>query len=128
MTELNVNETVSAVNEMASKGVERMTSLSELNLRVFERLAARQMDTMNMLVEHGARVMKLASEAKGYNELLQAQIAAAKELSEQLMSQSKTNMQLAGEVRDEYRSWLERNMAEVGSELRNAAPGTKSAA
>ena len=33
----NVNDTMNTVNEMTNKGFERMTSLGELNLRVFER-------------------------------------------------------------------------------------------
>jgi phasin family protein len=117
-----VNDTMSTVNEMTNKGFERMTSLSELNLRVFERLAARQMDAVNLFMEHGIRVMKLATESKGYNELVKGQVEAAKELSERLMSESKTNISLAGEVRDDYRHWFEKNLAEVSADLRKGAP------
>jgi len=116
------NETFTAVNEIANKGVERMTTLSELNLRVFERLAARQMDAVNLCMEHSLRVMKLATESKGYNDLLKGQVEAAKDLSERLMAESKNNVSLAGEVRDDYRVWLEKNMAEVSADLRKVVP------
>lgn len=119
---MNANETMNTVNEMTNKGFERMTSLGELNLSIFERLATRQMDTMNLFMEHGLRVMKLSTEAKGYNELFKGQVEAAKELSERMMGESKTNMQLAHEVRDDYRGWFEKNLAEVGADLRKAAP------
>jgi hypothetical protein len=117
-----VNDTMSTVNEMTNKGFERMTSLGELNLRIYERVAARQMDTMNLFMEHGIRVMKLATESKGYNELVKGQVDAAKELSERLMTESKTNMALAGEVRDDYRHWFEKNLAEVSADLRKGVP------
>jgi hypothetical protein len=119
---MTANETMNTVNEMTNKGFERMTGLGELNLRIFERLAARQMDTVNLFMEHGIRVMKLATESKGYNELFKGQVEATKELSERLMTETKTNMTLAGEVRDDYRHWFEKNLAEVGSDLRKAVP------
>jgi len=117
-----VNETFNVVNEIANKGVERMTSLSELNLRIFERLAARQMDAVNLCMEHSMRTMKLATESKGYNELIKGQVEAAKDLTERLMAESKSNVALAGEVRDDYRVWFEKNMAEVSADLRKVVP------
>lgn len=120
---MTANETMNTVNEMTNKGFERMTSLGELNLRIFERMATRQMDTMNLLMEHGVRVMNLATTARGYNELFKGQTEAAKELSERIMDESKANMKLAGEVRDDYRGWFEKNLAEVGADLRKATPG-----
>jgi len=117
-----VNETMNTVNEMTNKGLERLTSLGELNLRTFERLAARQMDAVNLFVEHGVRVMKLTTESKGYNEYLKGQVEATKEFSERLMSESKSNVTLAGEVRDDYRHWFEKNMAEVSADLRKGVP------
>ena len=119
---MSTTDTISTVNEITNKGVERMTSLGELNLRIFERMAARQMDAMNLYMEHGIRVMKLATESKGYNEFFKGQVDAAKELSERLMTESKTNMSLAGEVRDDYRTWFEKNMADVTADLRKVAP------
>ena len=117
-----VNDTMNTVNEMTNKGFERMTSLGELNLRIYERVAARQMDAMNLFMEHGIRAMKLATESKGYNEFFKGQVDAAKELSERLMNESKTNMSLAGEVRDDYRHWFEKNLAEVSADLRKGVP------
>lgn len=117
-----VTDTMNTVNEMSNKGFERMTSLGELNLKIFERVAARQMDAMNLFMEHGIRVMKIATESKGYNEYFKGQVDAAKELSERLMTESKANMGLAGEVRDDYRHWFEKNLAEVSADLRKGVP------
>jgi len=84
---MSTNETMTAVNEIASKGIERMTTLSELNLSFLERMAARQMDALNLCIDHGVRVMKLVNESKGYNEIVKGQVEAAKDLSERVVAE-----------------------------------------
>ncbi len=119
---MSANQTINAVTEIANKGVERLTTLGDLNLRVFERLAARQMDAANLAVEQGTRVMKLVTEAKSYNDLVKCQVEATKELGERLVAESKTNVSLASQVRDDYRAWFEKNLADVSADLRKAVP------
>ncbi|WP_295400551.1 phasin family protein [uncultured Thiocystis sp.] len=114
---MNTTDTLNTVNEIASKSVERLTSLGELNVRIFEKMAARQMDALTLYMDHVTRVTKLATEAKGYNEFFQGQVDATKELSERVMAESKTTMQLVSEARDDYRAWLEKNTAELTADL-----------
>ncbi|WP_295388714.1 phasin family protein [uncultured Thiodictyon sp.] len=119
---MTATDTFNTVNEITNKGVERMSSLGELNLRIFERMATRQVDAMNLAVEHSVRLTKLATESKGVTEFFKAQAEAAKELSERVLSESKINMQLAGQARDDYRVWFEKNLADVSADLRKAVP------
>lgn len=119
---MTANDTFKTVNEITTKGVERMSSLGELNLRIFERLAARQVDAMNLAVEHSVRLAKLPTETKDVGEFFKAQAEAAKELGERVMSESKVNLQLAGQTRDDYRVWFEKNLAEVSADLRKSVP------
>ena len=119
---MNTNETFKTLNDMTHKSVEQVSSLGELNLRIFERLAARHVDAVNLAVEHSVRLAKSMTEPKGYSDLLKTQIEASKELSERLISESKENLQLAGEVRDDYRVWFEKSLAEVSADLRKAVP------
>jgi hypothetical protein len=81
------------------------------------------MDLMNLFMEQGVRMMSLATEAKGYSDLYKGQVEMAKEVTERIMAESKTNMKLVGEIRDEYRGWFDSAMAEVkdsGAAVRNA--------
>ena len=117
---MTVTETLNTVNDMTNKTVERMTSLGELNVRIFEKMSARQMDAMSLYMEHAMRVMKLATESKGYNEFAKGQVEATKELGERMLTESKTGMQVISEVRDDYRAWFEKNMAEVSTDLRKS--------
>ncbi len=118
---MTTTDTMNAVTDMTTKNVERLTSLGELNVRIFEKMAARQMDALTLYMDHTLRLTKLATEAKGYNEFFQGQVDATKELSERVMAESKTTMQLVNEARDDYRAWLEKNAAELSAELRPAA-------
>jgi hypothetical protein len=119
---MTTNETFKTLNDFTHKGVEQVSSLGELNLRIFERLAARHVDAVNLAVEHSVRLAKSMTESKGYNDLFKTQMEVSKELSECLISESKENLQLAGEVRDDYRVWFEKSLAEVSADLRKAVP------
>ena len=61
-----------------------------------------------------------ASEAKGYNEFVKAQVEMAKEASERMMEEVRTNMSLANEVRDEYRAWAQAGMSEMTAEIKKS--------
>ncbi len=122
---MNVNKnlnTVSTVSEITSKEVDRISSLGELNLCIFERMAVRQVDAMNLAVEHGVHLMKLATKSTDVSKFFKAQTDAAKDFSERVLSESKVNVQLAGQIRDDYRVWFEKSLAEVSAVLRKAVP------
>lgn len=115
---MTTNETISNINEMTTKAVDRMSSLGDLNVRMFEKMSAIQMDTMSLYMEHAMRVMKLAAESKGYNELMRGQVEAAKELSERVLAEGKAGMQVVSEMRDDYRAWVEKSMSDLSADLR----------
>jgi phasin family protein len=115
---MTLKDNLNSVNEMGNKGFDRLNSLGELNLKIWEKLAARQMEAVNMMIDQSVRQMKLATEAKGYNEFLKGQMEMAREAGERMMSEAKTNMELAGEVRDDYRDWMQAGVSELTSEMR----------
>ena len=121
---MHTTDTLNTVKDLSIKGMERINSLSELNMSLFERMAAQQMDTLKMLMEHGKRTMSLtlATDAKGYNTFLKGQIEAAKDLSEQVMAKSKSSMTLAGQFSEDYRAWYLQNLTEVSADLRKVVP------
>jgi len=115
---MNTTDTLKTINDMTTKSVERMNSFGELGMRAAEKMLARQMDTMNFYMDHSMRLMKLATESKGYNDFLKGQVEAAKSLSERFMDEGKVSMQIMGEVREDYRTWFEKNLADVSADLR----------
>lgn len=117
---MSVKDSLTAMNEMTSKGADRLSSLGDLNLKIWEKLAARQLEALNLMMEQSVRQMKIASEAKGYNEFVKAQVEMAKEASERMMEEVRTNMSLANEVRDEYRAWAQAGMSEMTAEIKKS--------
>ena len=120
---MSTQDVIKTYTDMTNQNVERMNALGELNLKIAEKVAARQMDVMNLFMEQGVRMMKLATEAKGYGELYKGQVDMAKEMTEKLMAESKTSMALAGEIRDDYRGWFDAAMADLkegNTAVRNA--------
>ncbi|MCG6941042.1 MAG: phasin family protein [Thiohalocapsa sp.] len=120
---MSAQDVMNTYNNLTNQNVERLNALGELNLKVAEKMVARQMDAMNLFMEQGVRMLKLATEAKGYSELYKGQVEMAKDVSEKLMAESKTNMTLAGEIRDDYRGWFDAAMADLkegNTAVRNA--------
>jgi len=110
---MNLNDTVKTLNELTNNSVERMTTLGELNMKMAERMATRQMDLFGLWMEQGSKMMRAATEARGYADLYKAQVDMTKEASEQVMAESKANMQFVTEARDEYRAWYETTLSEM---------------
>ena len=119
---MSVKETMNLFNEMGNKGFEHLNALGELNLKVWETVAARQVEAFNLVMEQGSRQMKLATESKGYNEYVKGQVELARETGERVMAETKSNLQLAGQVRDDYRAWFQQGVSELTAEMRKAAP------
>lgn len=119
---MTARDNVTLINDMSNKGFERLNALGEINLRAWEKLASRQMDTLNLFLEQGVRQMKLAVESKGYSEYLKGQVEVAKDLSTRMNDEAKANLQMASELRDDYRAWFEQGMSDVSAEMRKAAP------
>ena len=96
--------------EMSGQGYAAARQLGELNLRTFEQFAGRQLDAVALFVESGLQQVKMVSEAKGYSELVAGQIQLSKTIGARVMEESRTNMKLANDTRDEYRVWFEKGM------------------
>jgi len=120
---MSTKNVMSTYNDLTKKSVERVNALGDLNLKVAETVATRQMDMMNMLMEQGLRMMAMTSEAKGYTDLYKGQVEITKDVAERLVEESKNGMKLAGQIRDDYRGWFDAALAEVkdsSATVRNA--------
>ena len=106
----STKDNLATMNEMGNRGYESLRELGELNLRSWEQLLERQMDAFSLAVETGVQQMKLASEAKGYNDLLKGQVELVKSIGERALRESKTNLEMANASRDEYRAWFEKGV------------------
>jgi hypothetical protein len=119
---MTATENFKAINNLTYKSVEHVSSLGELNLRLFGRLVAHQIDAVNVAVEHSVRLAKLPAESNGYKELFKGQVEVSKDLGKRLNTVVQENIQLAGQLSDDYRGWFEKGLAEVSADLRKVVP------
>lgn len=104
---MNMQDTMTNLSAMANDNLERLTTLGEINMRLSERMVNRQLDLISRGIEQGAQFVRTASEARGYGDLYKAQLDLAKDAGEHLMAESKANLSLASEARDDYRAWFQ---------------------
>ena len=119
---MSAKEGLETVKEIGTKGMENMSHLAELNMKVVEKVTSRQMEAMNFMMAQSKRQMELASAAKGYSEFVKGQVELAKETSERMLEETKANMQIATEVRDEYRNFVQKGMSELSAEVKKVTP------
>lgn len=117
---MSTNESLKSATDLATKGMEHFNAMAELNMRTWEKLASRQKDVYNLCVEQGMRMAKLATESKDYGDYVRGHVEIVRDVTERMMAQTKQNMELVGEVGDEYRTWYERGLSELSGDLRDA--------
>jgi phasin family protein len=106
----NTKDNLAALNDMGNRGYDSLRELGEINLRNWEKLLGRQMDALSFAMESGVQQMKVASEAKGYNDLVKGQVEFVKSIGERALRESKANLELANATREEYRAWFEKGV------------------
>jgi hypothetical protein len=112
---MTTSDSFKTMNDLGDRGWERLNALGDLHLRTWERLADRQMEAVNLLLEQGLRQARLTTESGGCGELWKGQLELSREMGERMMTEGKENLRLVGEVRDAYRSWLQQGMSEISS-------------
>lgn len=117
---MTTNDTFKTFADLTNKNLDRFANLNEINLRVGEKLVSRQLESMTLFMDHSLRLMTLATEAKGYSDYFKGQVEASRAFGERAMSEGKTGLREATEVRDDYRHWFEKTLNEVASDLRPA--------
>ncbi len=110
-------QNVELFNNMSNQGFEYMQQLSEINMHAMEQLMGRQMDTLHLLMESGLRQVSMATEAKGFNDLVKGNMEMAEELTEKVMLTSRENIKLSSDTRDEYRNWFEKGVEVVAQNM-----------
>lgn len=99
-----------------------MASLTDLSLGIFDRLAAKQMAAMDLLVEHGNDILAHAVGAKDIETFLIGQLEATQDLTRLMMAESRTSLAMASQANHEFQSWFKNNLAEVTADLQQAVP------
>jgi len=81
----------------------------------------RQVSLMNIWMDAGMQQIKLASEAKGLQDLMTGNLTLTKTVAEKLMAENRDTLEMAAETRDELRAWWESGVAEATDRMSKVA-------
>ena len=118
---MKTKETIDAVNEFAGNGYQSLRRLGEINQRAFDRMVDKQVSLMNIWMDAGMQQIKLATEAKGLQELMTGNLAITKAIAEKLAAENRDSLEMATETRDELRAWFESGVADVTERVTKVA-------
>ena len=118
---MKTKETIDAVNEFAGNGYQSLRRLGEINQRAFDRMVDKQVSLMNIWMDAGMQQIKLASEAKGLQDLMTGNLTLTKTVAEKLMAENRDTLEMAAETRDELRAWWESGVAEATDRMSKVA-------
>ena len=118
---MKTKETIDAVNEFAGNGYQSLRRLGEINQRAFDRMVDKQVSLMNIWMDAGMQQIKLATEAKGLQDLMTGNLTITKTVAEKLMAENRESLEMAAETRDELRAWFESGVADVTERVTKVA-------
>jgi len=106
----NVN--LDMLKDLGASGYEHARVLGELNLRTWERLVEKQLETFGLLIDTANAQIKLASETKDLSEVVTAQTELGRKLSEDLLAKGRESLAMAGDFHEEYKRWMENGISQ----------------
>ncbi len=106
----NAKENLETFKNFGTAGFETINTLTDLNVRTFEKLVAIQAETFNLFVDAGTELAKLGNEVKDAKAFVEGEVELAKQLGENLVAKSKESLEVSTEVCDEYNSWVKSNV------------------
>lgn len=118
---MKTKETIDAVNEMAGNSYQSLRRLGEINQRTLDRMIDKQVSLMNIWMDAGMQQIKLATEAKGLQELMTGNLAIGKVVAEKLVAENRDTLEMAAQAREELRTWWESGVTDVTERVTKAA-------
>ncbi|HPB76081.1 MAG TPA: phasin family protein [Chromatiaceae bacterium] len=119
---MSLNDSLNTVKDLPEKGLASMTSLTDLSLGIYDRLAAKQLAALDLLLEHGNDTLAHAVTAKDVQTFLKGQFDSSQDLTRLVMAESRTTLAMASQAHHEYQTWFKRQLAEVTNDLQRAVP------
>jgi phasin family protein len=107
------NETMNLYKELSEQAVASVKSLSELNLRTFETLAAKQVEIMQHCMDAGVKQTEVLKSAKDVNGLMSAQTELAASCAEQFTNNILETADILKTAQEELSGLVEASVADV---------------
>lgn len=114
-------ETIEMMNELGNTTYNAFKQLGEINLRVGEKLAQKQLAAMDVYMQAGVQQAELVASVKDMRDLVAAETALVKATSEKLLANWRESLEVAAEGRSELSAWMEKGVEGAAENIQKAA-------
>jgi len=118
------------INKVGMSSYEIIKGLYEINTNIAEQLFEQQLALAGLSTECITRQLKLASEARGYKEVITGQTEIAADISSKVQGITRNTLDIINESKDELNVWFEKSVKEAEKGIKEATkvvPLTKAA-
>jgi len=121
---VNMNESIEMMNKAVNDNYASLRKLAELNLSVWDKMVAKQMDMMNMCLNAGSKHYEAAKDSNRVDELVGKQSEMVRECGEKLMEKNREMVDFLVSTRDEYQGWMEASVGQMKDQFAQAGETT----
>lgn len=108
------------LNKLGKGSYDTLKGFYVLNNKIAEQIVEQQMALISLNVEFITRQMKLASEAKGYKEILSGQTDITTNISSKMQGIARNTLDIFNESREELNAWFENCVRETEKGIKEA--------
>lgn len=119
------NEALNLYKELSEQTVNSVKSLSDLNLRTFETLAAKQVEILQNCVEAGVKQTEVLKSAKDVNGLMSAQAELATSCAEQFTNSMLETADIFKTAQEELSGLVETSVSDVKDNVKKVTELSK---
>jgi phasin family protein len=114
------NEYLDMVNKFNANFLASAKRLGDLNLKTFEKLAAKQAEIINDCLESTTKQYEVLTTSKDYKEAMAAQSELFKGCNEKMVGSMREAAELMASVREEYSNMVEEAVKQASDSVEEA--------
>lgn len=113
-------ESIEMMNEINTSGYDSFRQLTDITLKAWNQAIDTQMSVYSTLMDTSMEQIKLASEAKDYQEVVRGQMDMSRKLGEEMVSKTREAVELNQKAGEEVRAWFESSLSSVNEQVSKA--------
>jgi phasin family protein len=103
-------DVVTGFEQFNKSAMESVKKVSEINMRVFERMAEEQLATATDFLEGGVKQVEMLTGAKDIGAVFKAQSEYAAKMNDKMVAHAKKTAEILTDAKDDYTKLMEEGM------------------
>lgn len=122
---MKMNETYEMMVKATNEGYANARKLAELNLSVWDKLVAKQMELMTLCMDAGSKQFDAVKDVERPDELVGKQMSMVRECGEKLLEKNREMVDLLASTREDYQGWVEASVNQVQDQFAEAGTAAR---